>query len=141
MRGALLPEPVDHGAFEAFEADGPEPQDVRNVIGCRERVRISQADQHAMLRAPDERDPGLEHDRARPLAPNERASHVEPVLGQQLVEVVAGHASRDAGEPLANPTGMSFAERAQLRIDCSTPAALIDDCVDGRCFRRAHGES
>ena len=141
MRGALLPEPVDHGAFEAFEADRPELQDVGNVIGCRERVRISQADQHAMLRAPDQRDPGLEHDRARPLAANQRARHVEPVLGQKLVEVVAGHASRDAGDPLANPTGMSLDQRAQLRIDRSTPSALVDDGVDGRGFRRAHGES
>ena len=100
VRRALPAQAVDHGAFEALEADRLELENLRDVVGRRKGVGIAEADQRAVLRAVDQRHLGLEHDGAGAFAcPTSARATLKPVLGQQLVEVVARDPPRDRGKP------------------------------------------
>ena len=68
IRHALLVQAVDDVAFEPFEADRLELQNLRHVIGGRERVGIAEAHQRSVLGTGDQRHLGFEHDRARAFA-------------------------------------------------------------------------
>ena len=83
----------------------------RHVIGRGKRVRIAEPDQRAMLRALDQAQLRLEHDRAGAFGAHQRARDVEAVLGQQLVEVVAGDPPRNLGK-----AGRGSARRYRSRI-------------------------
>ena len=63
---------------------------------ARNGVGKAEHDQAPERRALDEPERRLEHGDAGALAADQRARDVEAVLGQQLVEVVAGDAARDA---------------------------------------------
>ena len=82
------------------------------MIGGRKRVRVAETDERPVLRAVDQRSLRLEHDRAGAFGADERARHVEAVLGQQLVEVVAGDPARDVREPRR---GSDRAYRSRMR--------------------------
>src|SRR5215216_4922494 len=89
IRRALSPESVHHHAFETLEANRCELQNFRYVIGCRERVAISEPDKGPMLRTLDQPRSGFEHDGAATFRADECARDVEAVFREQLVEVVA----------------------------------------------------
>ena len=84
-----------------------------------------------MLRAVDQLELCLEHDRAGALGPNERAGDMKPVFGQQFVEVVAGHPPRNLAG-IAHGSRSAYRSRsvAKSRIDLSTPAARANDRID-----------
>ena len=54
------------------------------------------------------------------------ARDVEAVLGQQLVEVVAGDAPRDARKFRANEIAVAIADRLQSRVDLAAASAGAD---------------
>ena len=73
------------------------------------------------------------------LGADERARDVEAVLGQQLVEVVAGDAPRDVREALADQVGVAVAQVAQPRVDLAPAPALADDLLQLSVAGRADG--
>ena len=95
-----------------FEADRAVPRTSRHVVGGVVDVRIAEDEQRARRRAVDEprRSPRA---RATHVAfgADQRARDVEAVLGQQLVEVVAGDAARDVREARADQVGVAVAQR------------------------------
>ena len=123
----LPPQAVDNGAFESFQADWIELENVRDVIGRRERVGVAEADQRSMLRARNQPGPGLEHDDAGAFGADERPGDVESILGKQLIEVVSRHAPGNIGKPAANQAGVAVANRAQRGVDLSAASAGADD--------------
>ncbi len=70
------------------------------MVGGDEGIGKSEHDQAAMLRAVLERAMGLEHGDAGALRSHQGAGHVEPVLGQQFVEVIAGNTAGNLGKTL-----------------------------------------
>ncbi len=100
------------------------------MIGGFERVPVSEADQHPVLRARNQLEPCLEHDCARALASNERPGEVKAVLGQQFVEVVAGHAPRNAGEALPDAIGVPVSNVPKAGVDFPAAATAADDRID-----------
>ncbi len=93
---------VDDAALEPFEADRRRLENRGHVIGRRKRVRIAEADEHAVLRAVDEPQRRAEHDRARAFGADERPGDMEAVLGKKLIEVVARDAARNLRKAAAD---------------------------------------
>ena len=63
-----------------------------------------------------------------PSVPDECPGDVEPLLRQQVVEVVAGHAAREVlGVAAANLVGVPVAEGLELAVDFSLAPAFADD--------------
>ena len=135
---ALRAQAIDHRALEAFEADRRELENLRHVVGGLERVGIAEPDERPVLRAVNQRHLGFEDDGARAFAADQGARDVKSVLGQQLVEVVAGDTARDPGKLRANAIRMPVAKRPQPRVDLAAAAALPHDGVELRVARRAH---
>src|SRR6185436_12854436 len=102
---------------EALEPDRAEVADARYVIGGVVDARISEDEESARGRAVDEARRRLEHEHARRLRSDERTGDVKTVLGQQLVEVVAGDAARDFRKARANQIGVLIANLSQSRVD------------------------
>ena len=58
-----------------------------------------------------------------PSAADQRAGHVEAVLRQQLVEVVAGDAPRNIRKALADEIGVRVAQTLQTGINLAAASA------------------
>jgi hypothetical protein len=101
---------IDQDLVQPLERQRPAVQDLRHVVGGGEDVGVAAHQHRAGRRAVHEPDRRLHHGHERPLAAHQRPRHVEAVLGQQLVEVVARHATRDVGIRLPDPTGMAVAQ-------------------------------
>jgi hypothetical protein len=80
----------------------------------------------------------LEDDGAGAFAADERAGDVEAVLGQELVEVEAGDAARDAGNfcgpgrrrsRMALRLGVDLADAAALRRCAASSASVVGPTV------------
>ena len=69
----------------------------------------------------------LEDVTQRPLGADQRARDVEAVLGQQLVEVVAGDAARDVRVSARGSGRRSGRAARRARVDLAAPAAGADD--------------
>ena len=93
------------------------------MIGRDERIGKPDADQTPERRARGEPKRRFEHRDARALAADERARDVETVLGQQLVEVVARHAARNARKLLADERREPIADAFEPRVDLPFAAA------------------
>ena len=72
--------------------------------------------------------------------PTSARATLKAVLGQQLVEVVAGHAPRNLRKPRADQVGVPIADRAQPRVNLAAAAALRDDRVELGVAGRADGQ-
>ena len=116
-RMPLRAQRVGDGIVEAFEADGFVREDLGHVVGCNEGVGKGDADQTPKRRACREPERRLEHGRTRAFAADERTRDVKAVFRQELVQVVAGHAARNARKPLADERREPIANRFQPRID------------------------
>ena len=132
----------DQPVVDAFEADRMVSEDVGHVIGRAEHVGIAEHEQRAPRRAVDEAHRRTEDRDARAFGSDERTRDIEAVLGQQLVEVVAGHAPRNLRVTLADLVGVTVDQRCQPRVDLAAPATLADDAlqfvVAGAPDRHAH---
>ena len=123
----FLAQVVDHGGFKAFEADGAELKNFGDMVGGLEGVRVTEAEQRAVLRTVDQVELGFENRYAGALGADERARDVESVFRQQLIEVVAGDAARNVGEFRADLRGVLVADVAQGGVDFGAAAALVND--------------
>ena len=92
-------------------------EELGDVVGGDEDVGEAEHDQRAALRARRSAAAWPRDDDARAFAADQRAGHVEAVFGQQLVEVVAGDAARDAGKLLADEVGVAIANALQSGVD------------------------
>jgi hypothetical protein len=112
-------------------------EEIHQIVGCREVVRVAEHDERAHRRPLDEAHGRLEDDRAGALAAHERPPDVKAVLGEELVEVVSGDAPRDVGVACANQVAVAVAEALELAVDLALPAALANDSVELLVARRA----
>ena len=119
----LAPHEVHQHVVEAFQADGLVLQHERNRIGGKEGIGKRERGEHAERRAGAQIQRGRKHRDARAFAAHQSARYVKAVFGQQLVEVVAGDAARDAGKFLADELGVAIAQACQAGIDLAHAAA------------------
>ena len=92
----------EHAAVDALERDRLVRVAERDVIAGGEDVGEPEDDERSARRAVHQPQLGLQHGDTRVLGADERAGDVEAVLGQQLVQRVARHETRDVREPLPN---------------------------------------
>ena len=85
----------------------------RDVVGGAELVRVADGEQRDARRLRDQLERRLEDRHARRLRADERARDLEPLLGEQLVEVVARDAARDLRIAGADLVGVRVGERAE----------------------------
>ncbi len=93
---------ADQKIVEAFESDGLVRHDFGNVVGTLINVGIGDDQQHAFRRTLDQAARRFENGDAGALGADEGAGHVEAILGQKEVQVVAGDAAGDFGKALAD---------------------------------------
>ena len=130
---------IRNRVVEPLEADRLVGEDLRHVIGRDERIGKPDADQPPERRARRQAQRRFEHRHARALAADERARHVEAVFGQELVEVVPGHAARDARKLLADERREPVPDALEAGVDLPLAPAGADDRVELRVARLAHG--
>ncbi|HET7305729.1 MAG TPA: hypothetical protein VFJ12_14405, partial [Segeticoccus sp.] len=92
MLGAQV---VEHAVLEELQAQRVGVEHVHDVLGCRRRVRVAERDKRVVLGPGQQPEGGGQHEDAGALGADEGAGRVEALLGQQVVEVVAGHPPRD----------------------------------------------
>ena len=115
-------------------------QDGRNSVGSLEDIRITRNDQGAAAWVLHEPQFGGEDDNAGRLRTNECAGDMEAVLGQQVVEVVAGDAARDLWEVLAYQRAVLITQSAQTGIDFTATATSGDDGLEFVFRGRSNGK-
>ena len=116
----LVVEPLEPDRLGSLE-------DHRDVVGGLEHIGIAEQQRAALLRARDQADRRVEDVRAGALGADERARDVEAVLGEQLVEVVAGHAAGDVGVFGSYPVADAVSEVFELLVDLALAATGRDD--------------
>src|SRR5260370_41335946 len=79
---SLSLESVDDTSFKTFQSDRMELQYLWNMIGCEERISISQSHKCAMLRTMNQFQLIFEHDCTGALSSDEGACMVEYFFGQ-----------------------------------------------------------
>ncbi len=82
----------------------------RNGVGGEKRIAEAEHGEHAEGRAGGEIERGGDDVGAGALGADQRAGDMEVVFGQQLVEVVAGDAARNAGKLFADQGGVAVAD-------------------------------
>ena len=101
----------DQDVVQPLQAGRLELQDLRDVVARAVDVGVAEHQQRLDRRAVDQVQAGLQDGDARPLRARQRPGDVKPVLGQQVVEVVAGDAARQVlGIAAADLVGVSIAE-------------------------------
>jgi hypothetical protein len=96
-------------------------------IGGLEHVGVAEQQRAAMPRTGDQADRRVQHVRARALRADERPRDVEPVLGEELIEVVAGDAAGDVRKAPSNHIRVSCGNVLQLGVDLAAPSAGVAD--------------
>ena len=114
---------ADEKIVEAFEADGLVRHDFGHVIGALINVGISDDQQHALRRAFDQAASGFENRDAGAFGPDQGAGDVESILGQEIVQVVAGDAARNFGKTLADEIAVGSGDTLQSGVDFAAVAA------------------
>ncbi len=111
------------------------------MVGGLEHVGVAEQQRAAMLRTGDQADRRVQHVRARALRADERPRDVEPVLGEELIEVVAGDAAGDVGIFGADPVGDAVSELFELIVDLALAAPGGDDPFELLVGGRADGHA
>src|SRR5260370_26240948 len=83
-----------------------------------------------MLRARLERTLGLENRNAGPFRSDQGTSDMETILQQKLIQVIAGHASRDIRKLLPHPVCVFVSQTPESLIDFATSPTLEDNGVN-----------
>ncbi len=99
----------------------------RNVVRCDVSIRKAERDQSPMLRAWLQLTRGLQNRNARTLRADQRARYMEAVLGQKLVEIVAGDTPRNIREAFPYQGGIAIAQPLQAGVDLPSAATLRQD--------------
>ena len=118
---------LDEEMVETFEADRVVLERERDGVGGEEAVGESEDGEDAMGRTGGEVERGGEDIDAGAFAANEGAGDVEAALGQQLVEVVAGDAARDARKLFLDFGCVPVADAREARVDAADAAAGADE--------------
>ena len=126
---------------QAFDGDGAELLEAWRLVGSLEDGRVGKQKQNAMLRAVDEPGFGTQDSDAGALRADQRASDMEAVLRQKVVEVVAGDATWDVRELLANERGVLVTEVAQLGVEFAFAPTLLNDALEFALGGGADGEA
>src|SRR4029450_8179574 len=100
------------------------------MVRGRKGVGVAEPDQRAMLRAMNQLHRCFQDHRARAFSADKRAGEVEAILGQQFIEVVARHATRNSWESFTNPIAAAISERQQSRGDLTAPGLLTRKALD-----------
>ena len=90
---------------------------------ARKRVRKPEHREHAEGRAGGEIERGGDDVDAGALGADQGAGHVEAVLGEQFVEVVAGDAAGNARKFFADQIGVAIANAREAGVDLADAAA------------------
>ena len=114
---------------DALQRDGPVLEHRRQVVGGLVDVRVAEHHQGAGGRAGDQVHRGLEHGDERALAADQGAGDVPAVLGQQLLQAVAGHAAGDPREAGADLASVALAQLPQPPVDLADPARPAGEAV------------
>ena len=126
MKSGLL-HVADELVIDPFEADRLVRQDLGRVVAGRVDVGVAEHEQRARPGIRDQVDRRLEHGDQRSLAADQRARDVGAVLGQEIGQVVAGHAARNAREAQAQVLCAAIAQLLDLRVDLAPPSARAND--------------
>ena len=137
----LLARVPDEQFVDALEPDRARGGDLVDGVGREVDVREPEHEQRPARRARHEARRRLEDRDARALRPDQRARHVEAVLRQQEVEVVAGHPARDLREPRAHEVAVPVAYPREPGVDLADPAAFADARLQRVRRRRAHAHA
>ena len=98
----------------------------RNGIGGEERIVEAEHGKDAKRRAGGEVQRGGNDVGAGAFGADQCARHMEIVFGQQLVEVVAGDAARNAREFFADQSRVAVADAGKACVDLARAAAGAD---------------
>ena len=134
---------ADQKIVEAFEPDGLVRHDLGHVIGTLINVGIGDDEQHAFRRAFDQAAGRFENRDAGAFGADKGAGHVESVLGQEKIQVVAGDAARNFGKTLADEIAVGSGDTLQSRVDFSAVAARFADATElfVGCRANLHAEA
>ena len=92
-----------------------------------EGVREAECGEHAVRWAGYQVQRGGDDAGAGAFTAHQSARHVEPVLGKQIVKIVAGDPAGNAGKLFPDQAGVAVAAQPrQTRINLAHPAALAD---------------
>ncbi len=116
-------------------------EDERDGVGGEEGVVEAEHGEHAEGRAGGEVERGGDDVGAGALRADQRAGDVEAVLGQQLVEVVAGDAAGNAREFFAYERGVTVADAREAGVDLADAAAGADESFESIALVRRHGHA
>ena len=121
---------VHEHVVDRFEPDGPVGEHVRHGVGRGEDVGKRDHDEDAFLRAWHKLERRAQNGDAGPLGADERTRHIEPILGQQLIEIlVSRHAARNFWKARPNEIGVSGAEVDKRLIDLAMTSTRGHDPV------------
>ena len=121
---ALLLHVVDEDVVEPFQPGRLGLQDLGDVVAGAVDVGIAEHQQRLDGRAVDQVQARLQDGDARPLRAREGPGDVEALLGQQVVEVVAGDPARQVlGIAAADLVGVAVAEVLEPGVDLSLAPA------------------
>ncbi|MNH04607.1 hypothetical protein D3C79_639070 [compost metagenome] len=134
-------EPIDDAIIQPFHCDWVERQQLRYGVGCVIDLVIAQHHQHAVSRVLHQNRLSLQDGDAGAFYTHQRACNVEAVFRQQLIEVVARHATFELGEPLANVCLVAIDQRFQCLHDLGTPPTGLDVFLVGGLVGRPDPET
>ena len=117
----------DQPVVEALQLLGLMRRDARRGVGRAGDVRVAEHDQRLGGRLGDQAQLGVQDRDQRALAAGQRPGHVEALLGQQRVQVVARYPARDLRVALADLIGAGLRQLPQGAVDPGAPAAGRDD--------------
>ncbi len=129
-RQAFAAHEIDKRGIEALKADGFVFEGERDDVGGEKGIVETEHGEDAEGRAGGEIERGRDDIDAGALRTHQSAGNIEVVFGQQLVEVVAGDTTRDAGKFFADQFGVAVANAREAGIDLSYAAARADERVE-----------
>ena len=117
----------DEPVVEALQLLGLMRRDVRRGVRRAGDVRVAQHDQRLGGRLGDQAQLGVQDRDQRALAAGQRSGHVEALLGQQRVKVVARYPARDLRVALGDLIRAGLQQLPQGAVDPGAPASGRDD--------------
>ncbi len=120
---------VHQHIVEALQPDRLQLADGGHRVGGGEHVLEAQQQHRPRWRQVDQLQGGAEDRHARALGPHQRLGHVEALLRQQRVEVVAAHPPRELWVPGPHGIPVAVAERPKAGVDLAAAPALRHDRV------------
>ena len=134
----LVPHELDELVVHRLKAD--RTMIAHEGCGVSRLVDVREGDHGdgARRRARNEVQRGFEDDDAGSFGADKRSRDVEPVLGQQLVEIVPGDAPGNFGIVPANKVGVAVAKRGEAAVDFALGAPRRDNPAKLRRRRAAN---